>query len=74
MTRHLKTPLTLLAALALTSGLALAEDAPVKKDAGAQSPWTFVASGEKAARDAAAEADDPAGAKVIGGKVAQDGA
>lgn len=80
MTPHLKMPLTLtlpltlIAALALSAGLAVAEDAPVKKEAGIQSPWTFAASGEKAAREAAAEAADPAGAKVIGGKVAKEGA
>ena len=62
---------TFAVALAL-SGAAFAEDAPpVLEDAGALSPFEFAASGGKAARNAEPE---EAGAKVIGGEVAADGA
>ena len=62
---------TFAAVLAL-SGAAFAEGAPpVLEDAGASSPFEFAASGEKAARNAEPE---EAGAKVIGGEVAADGA
>ncbi len=48
---------------------------PAAIDADAASPFAFASSGRKAARAAAAAAAaDPSGAKVIGGKVAADGA
>lgn len=69
MTRSLALPLaTLLLCTAATAETAAppAAKAPV-------SPFQFAASGGKAGRDAAAAADDPAGAKVIGGQLADAG-
>lgn len=75
MTRSISTPLAVLA-LAFAALPALAETAaPVAPavDATTASPYEYVASGKKAARDAEATAADPAGAKVVGGQLADQG-
>lgn len=65
----------ILALLTLAAAPALAET-PVLAPEGKTftSPFEFAASGDKASRDEAAAAEDPAGSKVIGGQKAADGA
>ncbi|MFE3838084.1 serine protease [Pseudogemmobacter sonorensis] len=82
MKRTLLKPLALVAAGLAATGAAApsvwAEAFPLTVAAAepgaSASPFEFAASGAKAARDAAEAEADPAGAKVIGGKVAEDGA
>lgn len=71
MTQRFLKPLFVLALAGLLAGPTLAEDNAAAKT-GTDSPFEFAKSGKKAELDAAQT--DAAGAKVIGGEVAQDGA
>jgi secreted trypsin-like serine protease len=78
MTRRISPKLLLLAPLACLASATLAEEtatgfAPQPAKGGTESPFSYAQSGKKAERAAAAEAD-AAGAKVIGGELAADGA
>lgn len=69
--RFLK-PLFVLALAGMTAAPALSEEAAPEAPKGTESPFLYASSGDKAAHDAALP--DEAGAKVIGGELAADGA
>ncbi len=75
MTRSLSAALAL-TVLAGLAGAAFSETAPPAAPvapAATASPFEYAASGKKAERDAAEAAADPAGAKVVGGQLADQG-
>lgn len=72
MTARFLKPLFALAMAGLLAAPALSEQAAPEAAKGTESPFVYAASGDKAKHDAALP--DEAGAKVIGGELAADGA